>query len=242
DALNSGRVDGASLLVQLAMGAKEKGIPLKTVALGHTDGNVIVSSKNIKSPKDLKGKTFAIPHKMSSHNILLKQMLKKNNMKIEDLKIIELAPPEMPAALSEGRIDAYAVAEPFGAKAVASDKGKVLLRSDDVWENSVCCALALREDFINKNKDTAQTFMNNYVKAGKIASQDKEKTAEIVSKYLKVDEKVLDLSLGWIKYDNLKITEEHYNLLKDYMVEYGISKNPPAFKDMVDNSLIDNVK
>ena len=37
DALNTGRIDGASMLVTLAMKAKEQGIDLKAVALGHRD-------------------------------------------------------------------------------------------------------------------------------------------------------------------------------------------------------------
>ena len=45
DALNTGRIDGASVLIELAMKAKELGIDLKAVALGHQDGNVLVSSK-----------------------------------------------------------------------------------------------------------------------------------------------------------------------------------------------------
>ena len=80
DALNTGRVDGASVLIQLAMKAKEKGIDLKAVALGHKDGNVLISSKEIDDTKDLKGKTFAIPHKFSTHNQLLYETLKKEGM------------------------------------------------------------------------------------------------------------------------------------------------------------------
>ncbi|GLH62973.1 ABC transporter substrate-binding protein [Parageobacillus sp. G301] len=71
DALNTGRIDGASVLVELAMKAKEQGVDLKAVALGHRDGNVVVTSHNIHSVKDLKGKNFAIPHKFSTHNLLL---------------------------------------------------------------------------------------------------------------------------------------------------------------------------
>lgn len=45
DALNSGRVDGASVLIELAMKAKERGVGLKAVALGRRDGNVAIVSK-----------------------------------------------------------------------------------------------------------------------------------------------------------------------------------------------------
>jgi len=63
-------VDGASMLIELAMKAKEQGIDLKAVALGHRDGNVVVVSKDINKVEDLKGKSFAIPSKLSTHNSL----------------------------------------------------------------------------------------------------------------------------------------------------------------------------
>lgn len=52
DALNSGHVDGASVLVELAMKSVQEGIGIKAVALGHKDGNVIVASNDIKSAAD----------------------------------------------------------------------------------------------------------------------------------------------------------------------------------------------
>ena len=54
-------------------------------------------------------------------------MLKKNGMSYEDVNVVEMAPAEMPAALSENRIAGYVVAEPFGAMAVAMEKGKVII-------------------------------------------------------------------------------------------------------------------
>lgn len=136
EALNAGKVDGASILIQLAMKAREQGIDLKAVALGHRDGNVVVTSKDISSVAQLKGKTFAIPHRLSTHNILLYIMLKNNGLSYNDINVIELSPPEMPAALSEGRISGYSVAEPFGAVSVANGKGKVLFDSQNLWGNS----------------------------------------------------------------------------------------------------------
>ncbi len=47
DALNTGRIDGASVLAELAMKSNELGIDLKAVALGHKDGNVLISSNEI---------------------------------------------------------------------------------------------------------------------------------------------------------------------------------------------------
>lgn len=82
EALNAGKVDGASMLIELAVKAREQGIDLKVVALGHRDGNVVVVSKNINKAEDLKGKTFAIPSRLSAHNILLHIMLKIMDFRI----------------------------------------------------------------------------------------------------------------------------------------------------------------
>lgn len=242
DALNAGKIDGASVLIELAMKAKEQGIDLKAVALGHRDGNVVVVSNNINRVADLKGKSFAIPHRLSTHNILLYKMLQKEGLSYKDVNVVELSPAEMPAALAEGRIAGYVVAEPFGAKSVAIQKGKVLFQSEDLWKDSVCCGLILRNEFINKNRDIAQEFVNEYVKAGEKAEAKDNQTYEISAKYMKVDKNVLDLSLKWISYKDLKLNEKDYEDLRNNLVEMGLSKNPPQYKDFVDNSLIDKAK
>lgn len=242
DALNTGRIDGASMLVTLAMRAKEQGIDLRAVALGHRDGNVLVVSNDINKTSDLQGKNFAIPHKFSTHNILLFEMLKQAGMKYDDVVPIELPPAEMPAALSEGRISGYVVAEPFGALAVEMDKGKVLYQDNEVWKNSIDCALVLREEFIKNEQEVAQQFVSEYVKAGEKAELKDKHTEDVAKKYMKVEDAVLNLSLGWIKYDDLRVNEDAYNELRQFLIEMGLSENPPTYEDFVDNSLFDNAK
>lgn len=242
DALNTGRIDGASVLVTLALKAKEQGIDLKAVALGHRDGNVLVAANDINSVEDLKGKNFAIPHKFSTHNILLYQMLKQAGLKYEDVKAIELPPAEMPAALSEGRISGYVVAEPFGAVSVAINKGKVLYQDTDIWKDSIDCALVLRNDFIQKENEVAQEFVNEYVKAGELAEKKDDHTLTASSKYMKVDKEVMDLSFQWISYDDLRVNQSSYDQLTKTLVEMGLSENPPSYEEFVDNSLFDKAK
>lgn len=245
EALNAGRIHGASMLVTLAMAAKEQGIDLKAVALGHRDGNVLIGSRvsdEINEVADLKGKNFAIPHKFSTHNILLYRMLKEAGLDYEDVNAIELAPPEMPAALSEGRISGYVVAEPFGAISVVMDTGKVLFQSEDIWMDSVDCALVLRGDFINGSRSVAEELVEQYVTSGEIAEKKDKQTVESSQVYMDVKDEVMDLSLKWISYDDLRLNKEAYEELTHYLVEMGLSENPAAYEDFVDNSLIDRVQ
>jgi len=235
DALNTGRVDGASVLVQLATKSKEQGVGLKAVALGHRDGNVVVVKPEINNAAELKGKTFAIPHRQSSHNILLRQMLLNSDLNVEDLNVIEMAPPEMPAALAQGQIAGYCVAEPFGAKSVTLGAGKALFNSKQLWPNSICCSLVLTDDFINNYPETAKKFHALYHEASDYLSKNKDFAEAVAKKYLTVDDSTLKLSLQWISFDSLTFTREVYSDLSDKMVKFGISTNPPKYEDFVTN-------
>jgi NitT/TauT family transport system substrate-binding protein len=240
DALNTGRIDGAIALIELAMKAREQGIDLKAVALGHTDGNVIIVTNNINSTADLKGKPFAIPHRQSSHHILLRQMLANAGMVEQDLNIVELPPPEMPSALANGSISGYCVAEPFGARAVALGTGKVLYYSEELWDHSLCCSLVLNNNFIKNKNAAAKELVSRYGEAGKYISSNRDEKERIAAEYLGVDKKVLDLSLQWISYSDLKITPETYSGLTDKVKTYGLSQNPPTYESFVNPALLDN--
>lgn len=233
DALNTGKVDGASVLIELAMKSKQEGIGIKAVALGHRDGNVIVVSNDIETAADLKGKTFAIPHRQSSHNILMNDALATAGLNVSDLNVTELAPTEMPSALASGQIDGYCVAEPFGAMGVSLGAGKVLYSSEELWEDSICCGLVLTDKFIDERPEEAKSFVESYKTAGN--SLTKENAKELAKKYLNQTDEVLDVSLQWISYNDLDITEEIYNALVEKVREYGLSDDPPIYSEFVKN-------
>lgn len=231
DALNSGQVDGAVELTQLAMKANANGIPLKAVALGHRDGNIVVTDKSITSVEQLKGKSFAIPSKLSSHNILLKLMLEKNGLKLDDLNVIELSPSEMPFALVSGQIAGYCVAEPFGGKAVNAKVANVLYESGDLWEDSICCALVFQESFLKRS--IADKVIEDYQKAGAYLDKHKEEAEKTGVTYLSVDRDVLKVSLQWISFENLTIEEGAYEALCDRMVQYQVMETPPSYDTFI---------
>lgn len=231
DALHAGKIDGASELIELAMSAKAKGIDLKAVALGHKDGNVIVVNDSIQSASDLVGKTIAIPSTQSSHYILLIEELEKAGLSLSDIQVTQLAPSEMPSSLASGAIDGYCVAEPFGAQAVTQNYGHVLARSDDLWEDSVCCGLIFRNEVIQKDKTSFNTFLKAYKRAGNRLNT-KEAT-RIAEKYLGQEAKTLKTSLKWISYDDLEITKEAYQELYEKVNANQMIENAPTYQDFV---------
>ena len=232
DALHAGKIDGASELIELAMSAKSKGVDLKAVALGHRDGNIIVTNDSIKSAADMKGKTFAIPSTQSSHYILLIEELAKAGLSLDDIEVTQLAPSEMPSSLASGAIDGYCVAEPFGAQAVTQGFGNILERSEDLWSDSVCCALVFRTDVIEKDPQAFEQLLDGYNRAGE-KLEDKSEALSIAQEYLGQDEETLKTSLEWISYSDLTITKEAYDELYEKVSENNMMENVPSYEDFV---------
>lgn len=238
DAFNTHSVDGAVVLAEIAVKMRENGVPLKAVALGHHDGNVMVVANDIDSVADLCGKTVAIPHRLSSHNILLQMVLRRAGLDPKSVYVTELPPPEMPAALSEGRIAAYVVAEPFGARGVVSGVGKVLYSSPEVWEHSVCCTLVLREEAIAERRDEVAAFVKLYERAADSLSVDRDFAVAISKKYLKVDECVIAQSLEWIDFSDLRLKTPQYDTLGLWMKRLNLVKRDVPFTDFADTTLL----
>lgn len=232
DALNAGRIDGASVLIQLAMSAKSKGVDLKVVALGHKDGNVVVASNKIEKVEDLKGKKIAIPSTQSSHFILVQEALKRGNLTPSDVKIVQLAPTEMPFSLASGAVDAYCVAEPFGAQTAARGLGRVLFDSKELWDDSICCGLVLNQRAIDAlGTERVDALAEKYLASGE--SLDLERSRDLAKRYLGQSPEVLETSLKWIRFGDLSIDPEAYRDLSDRVRDYGINAEPPSYEDFV---------
>ena len=235
DALNTGRVDAAFALAELVMKAREQGIDVYLSALAHRDGNVIVVGKDISSARELKGKTFAIPHRQSSHYILLNEALAKEGLTVSDVNVVEMAPPEMPSALAAGQISGYCVAEPFGARAVSLDIGKVLYNSQDLWPDSVCCGLAMSGRFLKEHSELASRLVAAVKKAGISLENDHAHEKDLAARYFRVPQDTLDVSLKWISFRDLDIGREQYESLREKVIKYGLSENPASYEDIVRN-------
>lgn len=240
DALNTGKVDGASVLIELAVKAREQGIDVRAAALGHHAGNIIVGGRDIESVEDLHGKIFAIPHKQSSHKLLLDAMLAAHGMSEDDLTVVEMTPPEMPSGLAQGQIAGYCVAEPFGAKSVLLGTGHVLEDADALWPGNVCCALVFNGGFLRANHSLARAVTQGYAAAGQALTDHPEERAPLARQHLKATDKVLALSLQWISYDDLAITPEAYADLARRMQAIHLIGEAPRYEDFVDASLLDS--
>lgn len=88
------------------------------------EGPVSIVSKGIGEVRTLKGKKIAYALGSNAHFYLL-NTLRKNSVNISEVKLVQLDVPDMPEALHEKRIDAFAAWEP--TPAIALDRYKDLM-------------------------------------------------------------------------------------------------------------------
>src|SRR6266478_306507 len=115
EAYLSGYTPATFILAPMAMALREQGVPIKIVYLGHRDGSAVMVHKDsaIFQTKDLKGKTVAVPGRYANQRLILYRELKQVGMTFDDIKIVEMPPPDMPAALYSKSVDAITSGEPF---------------------------------------------------------------------------------------------------------------------------------
>jgi len=146
ESLMAGRIEAAYMLAPLVMDLAEKRIPVKIVSLGHRSGAVIMvrTDSPYQHFKELTGKRIAIPSRFAVDLLFLRKMLAQEGMTEKDIQVVEMAPPDMPAALYAKAVDAYCTGEPFGAAAQRAGYARVLRMTRDEWRNYICCVLTVR--------------------------------------------------------------------------------------------------
>lgn len=239
DAYNSGKIQAASELLVLALAGAERGVPESVVALSHRHGDILTVAKDVNSIRDLKGKRVAIPHRMSVHNILLSQALKKERLTLKDVEWIEMPPPDMPAALARGDIKGFIVAEPFGTKAIQAGFGKKLVNAKDIWPDYICCGLVINPSFKKQYPAATREYVESFAAAGRYIDANRREAIKIARQYMNIDEKVLEQSLSLdVSYGDLRLKRGEVEQLQKYALELNLLKKPVNLDSLLDLSLV----
>ena len=164
-ALLDGRITGASLPAALFFQAEEEGADLQILAKSHRHGNALIVASGIRSIRNLSGEKIAVPGIASAQTVLLYRAL-GNDTNLRGVRLVEMNPEEMGAALFKGEIAGYVADQYTGAQCVLSGQAQWLRRSQDIWKNETCCVLALRRDFIENNPKAVQELVDGFVGSG----------------------------------------------------------------------------
>src|SRR5215469_4308734 len=253
ESLMGSRIQAGYMLAPLVMDLADKGIPMKIVSLGHRSGAVIMV--RTESPyqhfRQLAGKRVAVPSRFAVDYLFLRRMLAQENMHIEDVQIVEMAPPDMPAALYANAVDAYCTGEPFGAAAQEAGYARPLRMTRDEWPKYICCVLTVREELIKQQPDRVQDLVNQILGAGLWLDQKpqhRETAVQIASgpKYFNQDPKMIRFVMqnpsDRVTYGDLRMIRSEFEELMQLSVAAGNLKHPVPYETYVDDRFARNAR
>jgi NitT/TauT family transport system substrate-binding protein len=253
ESLMSGRIQAGYMLAPLVMDLADKGIPVKIVSLGHRSGAVIMV--RTESPyqhfRQLAGKRIAIPSRFAVDFLFLRRLLAQENMRVEELEIIEMPPPDMPAALYANAVDAYCTGEPFGAAAQSAGYARPLRMTRDEWPKYICCVLTVREELITENPAMVQDLVNQVLGAGTWLDQqpqNREKAVQIAAKqkFFNQDPKIIRFVMqnptDRVTYGDLRMIRSEFEELMKLSMEAGTIKHPIPYEKYVDEQFARNAR
>ncbi len=113
-----------------AAGAGSK-ITVVSATHGRSDGDTVLVPEDspLKKPAQLKGKSVAVAQGSSAH-FLLVAVLKSAGLTLDDIKVSYLQPADALAAFNSGKVDAWAVWDPYTSQVLVSKQGRVLVTGE----------------------------------------------------------------------------------------------------------------
>lgn len=252
EALISGKVQAAFIVAPLAIALKAQGVPIKVVYLGHRYGSALVVKKNgpVKTFADLRGRTVAIPSRFSDERLIVFRAMKVWGLKPGDIKMVEMAPPDVSGALAAGAIDGFVIGEPFPSQAEMGGFGRVLFQARDYWPDYMSCILVVRQDLIDQRPQTVQTLVDGIARSGLWLDKGKpqrEDAADFVGRFYYNQKPAL---LRWaltkpmdrVMYSPLAPRKADFDMVRDLMIETGVLTEKIEFEDYTDTRFSDGAK
>ena len=165
NALNGGQLQGMASTVDAFARAASQGVPVVQVFPidASVGGDGILAKNEIKSLKELKGKTVAV-NQGSVSEWFLGQVLKQNGMSLNDVKEQNMTSGDAGAAFVANRVDVAVTWEPWLSRAAKTSFGHVLVSSKE-YPDLIVDTFALRKDFIDKYPDTVKEMVRAYYEA-----------------------------------------------------------------------------
>jgi NitT/TauT family transport system substrate-binding protein len=221
EAFQARQVDIVHMLMPMAMQLRfEQNFPLRVVAWNHTGGSALTVANDVDQVADLAGTTVAVPFWESIHNVALQLLLadagltpligdgQQPSVSDRTVRLVVMAPPDMPPALDQGSIKGFIVADPFNAVAEVLGIGKVLRFTGDIWLNHACCVAVMHEDTLNERPEFSNRTLEALVRAQLAVRDDPTGTATLLSEagqgYLPQPEPAIARALG--HYDRAEYT------------------------------------
>lgn len=220
--------------------AVSEGVPIRIVANSDDTATTeeadvssvaVRSDSDIESILDLQGRTVATNTLNNISDLAVRTRIAQEGGDPAAVQFVEIPLPEMVGALSEGRVEAIALTEPFSTAAEAA--GHVLI--DRMYYRAFPAAsisgFFASEAFIAANPDVVARFQRAIDRAADLARSDPAVVRQALGDFTQIPEHLLDI----VRLSDFTATvnEDGIALLGDLLETYGYLDAAPSHAELV---------
>lgn len=186
EAFRNHSIDAAFIIAPLPLVLRNQGVPAKIVYIGNRHESTLVARRELGLARGqfrlLAGRTVAVPLRFSGHALALGRLLRANGMEESAIRVVEMPPPDMAAALQNGSLDAYFVGEPFAARSVKAGLADVVEYVEDGWPGFLCNVMIVHDDLIAREPEVVRRLVHGAVRASVWAGRNRKQAIAIASR------------------------------------------------------------
>jgi NitT/TauT family transport system substrate-binding protein len=194
DAVIDGRADLGTSADTPIVFAVMNGKRITTLAVIQTTNmdNAMVARQDcgITRPSDLKGKKIGVTLGTNA-DFFADAFLLAHGIDRKEVKIIDMKPDDMAAALGVGIVDAVSTFNPTLSmlKKELGNKGTVFF-GESIYTENFC--IAAMQDYVTKHPETVKKVLQALIKAQTFVQQNPEEARRLVADFIKMDKVLLD--------------------------------------------------
>lgn len=221
-----------------------KGVNVKCVSTvdgnqpstGADDPTVLVAAKGsgIKSVKDLAGKNVAEVQLTSLNALAVQVLAKQAGIDPASIHQIAIPFPQMPAALSQGRVQAAVIVSPFAATALSEGATVLAHPNTQLFPNATVTCLDAMSSYIDANPTIVREFRAAMDESIAFSKTHESVVKQSLVKGLNLTPDVAAkqvLATDW----NPALNTASITKIENYMKQYGMITSIPPAENMVWN-------
>ena len=232
--------------------AKSNGQAIRLVAGSTTGGAQLVTTPDITTPEQLKGKIVATPQAGNTQDVALKKWLKENKLEIgegpDKVTVQNLDNPRTLDLYKSGQLAGGWLPEPWSSRLV--DAGaKVLVDEKSLWPGGQfpTTVLIVRTEYLEQHPDTIEALLRGEQKAIDFATADpagaKSVTNDAIKKFTgsSLAPAVLDRAFTELSFSSDPLAATFPQLSKD-SVTAGAQQKEADLNGFVDLTALNKVR
>jgi NitT/TauT family transport system substrate-binding protein len=232
--------------------AKSNGEAVRLIAGSTSAGAQLVTSPDITSPEQLKGKVIATPQLGNTQDVALKKWLKQNNLEVgegsDKVTVQNIDNSKTLDLFKQGGVAGGWLPEPWSSRLV--DAGaSVLVDEKSLWPDGKfpTTVLIVRTEFLNQHPETVEALLRGEQKAIEFANTQTAQAKTVTNDAIKqitgsaLSAPVLDRAFTELSFDSDPLAATFPQLSKD-SVTAGATQTETDLTGFVDVTELNTVR